>query len=83
MKNTSVALGDHFEQFVASQVASGRYASASEVMRDALRLLEAKNAHRDAVIAALVDGEKSGLSDRTPEDIRAAVKQGLRRDGGV
>jgi antitoxin ParD1/3/4 len=83
MKNTSVALGDHFEQFVAGQVASGRYTSASEVMRDALRLLEAKNKHREAVIAALVEGENSGVSERTPEDIRAAVKQDLHLDGGV
>jgi len=83
MKNTSVALGDHFEQFVAGQVASGRYTSASEVMRDALRLLEAKNNHREAVIAALVEGENSGISERTPEDIRATVKQDLHLDGGV
>ena len=83
MKNTSVALGDHFEQFVAGQVASGRYTSASEVMRDALRLLEAKNKHREAVIAALVEGENSGISERTPEDIRAAVKQDLHLYGGV
>ena len=60
MKNTSVALGDHFEEFVAGQVASGRYTSASEVMRDALRLLEAKSNHREAVIAALIEGEQSG-----------------------
>lgn len=83
MKNTSVALGDHFEEFVAGQVASGRYTSASEVMRDALRLLEAKSNHREAVIAALIEGEQSGISDRNPEDIRAAVKQELRLDGGV
>ena len=83
MKNTSVALGDHFERFVAGQVESGRYASASEVMRDALRLLEAKTNHREAVIAALIEGENSGVSERTPEDIRAAVKQELRLDGGV
>ena len=36
-KNTSISLGDHFEEFVAGQVVSGRYTSASEVMRDALR----------------------------------------------
>ena len=83
MKNTSVVLGDHFEEFVAGQVASGRYKSASEVMRDALRLLEAKSNHREAVIAALVQGEKSGVSDRTPEEIRAAVKQELRLDEDV
>ena len=83
MKNTSVALGEHFESFVAGQVASGRYRSASEVMRDALRLLEERNKHRDAVISALIEGEQSGISDRTPEDIRAAVKQDLHLDGGL
>ena len=83
MKNTSVALGEHFESFVAGQVASGRYRSASEVMRDALRLLEERNRHRDAVVAALIEGEQSGISDRTPEDIRAAVRQEMRPNGGV
>jgi len=83
MKNTSVALGEHFESFVAGQVASGRYRSASEVMRDALRLLEERNRYRDAVVAALIEGEQSGISDRTPEDIRAAVRQEMHSNGGV
>jgi antitoxin ParD1/3/4 len=37
---TSVALGTHFEAFVKSQVASGRYNNVSEVVRDGLRLLQ-------------------------------------------
>lgn len=37
---SSYAIGDYFESFIKSQLASGRYASASEVVRDALRLLE-------------------------------------------
>ena len=37
---TSVALGPHFEAFVKSQLASGRYNNVSEVIRDGLRLLE-------------------------------------------
>jgi antitoxin ParD1/3/4 len=37
---SSYAVGEHFEQFIRNQVDGGRYASASEVVRDALRLLE-------------------------------------------
>lgn len=83
MKNTSIALGEHFDTFVAAQIASGRYRSASEVMREALRLLETQTRYRDAVVAALVDGEESGISERTPEDIRAAVKEDLELNGAI
>ncbi|MGH8613070.1 MAG: type II toxin-antitoxin system ParD family antitoxin [Gammaproteobacteria bacterium] len=40
---SSYAVGEHFEQFIKQQVEGGRYASASEVVRDALRLLEEDN----------------------------------------
>ncbi len=83
MKNTSIALGEHFDGFVAEQVASGRYRSVSEVMRDALRLLEQSARHRDAVVQALIEGEESGVSERTPEDIQIAVKDEMRRNGSV
>lgn len=39
-RNTSVSLGDHFTEFVQEQVTSGRYATASDVLRAGLRLLE-------------------------------------------
>ncbi len=83
MKNTSVALGEHFENFVAGQVASGRYQSASEVMRDALRVLEEQTRYQDAVIAALIEGETSGISTRMPEDIRSAVRQEMKSNGAL
>jgi antitoxin ParD1/3/4 len=39
-KNTSILLGDYFDKFINSQVHSGRYSSASEVIRAALRMFE-------------------------------------------
>ncbi|MDA3867730.1 MAG: type II toxin-antitoxin system ParD family antitoxin [Salinivirgaceae bacterium] len=40
MKNTSISLGNYFDQFVQEQVAAGRYKNVSEVIRAGLRLLE-------------------------------------------
>jgi antitoxin ParD1/3/4 len=39
---SSYAIGDHFERFIRQQIETGRYASASEVVREALRLLEGR-----------------------------------------
>jgi antitoxin ParD1/3/4 len=59
-RNTSVVLGNHFAEFVDSQVESGRYGSASDVMRAGLRLLEEHEARVKALEAALIEGEESG-----------------------
>jgi len=39
-RNTSVSLGDHFSAFIEAQIQTGRYGSASDVLRAGLRLLE-------------------------------------------
>ncbi len=61
-KSTSFTLGQHFAEFIDSQVATGRYGSASEVVRAAMRLLEETEAKREALGAALIEGEQSGPS---------------------
>lgn len=58
-KNTSILLGDHFEKFINKEVSSGRYGSASEVVRTALRILESEEEKKSALIKALTKGEKS------------------------
>jgi len=56
-KNTSIALGEHFQKFVQEQVEQGRYGSASEVIRASLRLLE----EHDTKLAALRNAIKEGI----------------------
>jgi antitoxin ParD1/3/4 len=59
-QNTSVSLSDHFASFISAQVESGRYGSASDVVRAGLRLLEEHEAKVRALQDALAAGEKSG-----------------------
>jgi antitoxin ParD1/3/4 len=59
-RNTSISLGDHFAGFVDAQVRTGRYGSASDVVRAGLRLLEEHDARVRALEAALIAGEESG-----------------------
>ncbi len=63
-KNTSILLGDHFENFINSQIQSGRYASASEVVRAALRVFEQEENQKNELIKELKKGEKSGFVQR-------------------
>jgi len=60
-RNTSILLGDHFENFISTEVSSGRYNSASEVIRTALRLLETEELKKKKLNKALAQGEKSGF----------------------
>lgn len=62
-KNTSITLGEHFDGFISHQIESGRYGSASEVVRAGLRILEDSEGKLEALRQMLVDGEQSGGAD--------------------
>ncbi|EOG7610765.1 type II toxin-antitoxin system ParD family antitoxin [Vibrio cholerae] len=62
-KNTSITLGEHFDDFITSQIQSGRYGSASEVIRSALRLLENQETKLQSLRQLLIEGEQSGDAD--------------------
>lgn len=80
-KTTSVALGDHFTGFIADQVATGRYASASEVVRAGLRLLEERERALEELRAEIRKGEESGEPvPWNPTAWRAEWKAELARD---
>lgn len=67
-KNTSIILGNHFEQFINQEISSGKYTSASEVIRTALRLLEDEKNKVIQLRKALEEGEKSGFIDNFDSD---------------
>ncbi len=61
-KNTSVALGDHFENFVRFRINEGRYKNASEVIRAGLRLLEEEEQKYYVLKTAIQEGIDSGIA---------------------
>jgi antitoxin ParD1/3/4 len=60
-KNTSILLGDYFDNFINEQVKTGRFSSTSEVIRAALRMFEQEESKKNRLIAELKKGEKSGF----------------------
>ena len=77
----NVSLTPELDKFVASKVESGRYTSASEVVREALRLLEERDRARNAELAAFDRELGARLSDLNrgesvdPKDVRQRMEQ--------
>ena len=72
-KNTSITLGDHFDGFITGQVKSGRFGSASEVIRAALRLFENTETKLEALRKMLTEGEQSGIADYNYDELMAEL----------
>ena len=82
-RTTSFTLGEHFESFVAREIATGRYTSASEVVREALRLLEERKAKMEALRQALIEGEQSGPGRPLTRKVMGEIKARARKRAGV
>ena len=75
MKTTSVALGNHFEDFIQASILSGRYNNASEVVRSGLRLLEEQEQKMAVLRSAIQEGLDSGIvEDFDPDSHLASLK---------
>ena len=66
---TSYSIGKHFEEFIASLIESGRYSTASEVMRDGLRMIEEREQRREAKLEALRAEIQKGFDSGPAEEI--------------
>jgi antitoxin ParD1/3/4 len=76
---SSYTVGDHYEGLIRALVESGRYASASEVVRAGLRLVEEREQMRAAKLEALREAIREGLDSGPPEpldmdEIRSAAR---------
>jgi antitoxin ParD1/3/4 len=78
-KTTSINLGDHFQSFIDQQISSGRYGSASEVVRASLRLLEEREHKIEGLRRALIDGENSGdVGELDMNKIKSKARRGVK-----
>ena len=82
MASMNVSVPDPMREWVQQRIESGQYASVSDYVRDLIRRDQAQAEEQEAIIAALIQGEKSGISPRRIPEILAAVKQELQRQGG-
>jgi antitoxin ParD1/3/4 len=79
MATMNVSLPDPLREFVEERVRSGRYANASDYVRDLIRRDQDR---RDDLTRALADGEASGVSRRSVREIAAAAKASLKHGKG-
>ena len=62
-KNTSISLGEHYEDYARRKVASGEYSSTSEVIREALRLHEERSVFKSKLLQAIDEGLASPIDE--------------------
>lgn len=68
MATTSLSLGEHWEVFIKNEVSSGRYGSASEVVRDALRTMEERKSKIEALRTHLSEGAAQAKNGEFVDD---------------
>lgn len=74
MASTSMSLGKHWEAFLKECVESGEYGSATEVVRAALRDMEARQKAKDNLARLIREGEESGYMDWDPESFKRRMQ---------
>ncbi|HBC06430.1 MAG TPA: type II toxin-antitoxin system ParD family antitoxin [Rhodospirillaceae bacterium] len=81
MVKKSITVTDQQEAWIQGQLASGNYATDSELIREAIREKQTRADEIARIRSALVEAESGGMSDKSPEDIRRAVLAALKEDG--
>ncbi|MDT8870769.1 type II toxin-antitoxin system ParD family antitoxin [Komagataeibacter rhaeticus] len=74
----NISVPDPMRDWVQQRIDNGQYASVSDYVRDLIRRDQAQAEERQALVEALAQGERSGISPRTVPEILAAVKAAFR-----
>ncbi len=81
-RNTSISIGDYFDNFIKNRISEGRYKNASEVIRAGLRLLEEEENRIIALREAVQEGLESGIAhDFNPETHLEKIKSNRNLNG--
>ena len=77
----TITFTEQQDQWIKAKIAGGQFTNDSEYIRDLVRRDQEKTAELEMLRAAIIEGEQSGVSDRTSEDIRKAVRERMRKNG--
>ena len=77
----TITVTDQQDDWIKSRIEAGEFTNDSEYIRDLIRRDQARFSEIEAIRAALIEGEESGISNRTPQEVREAVKKRLRKNG--
>lgn len=83
MPRQSITFTSPNDNWLKSQVDSQEYSSKSEVINDLVRNARNKQADLEILRAALIEGENSGISERSPSEIMEAVIERKRKNGEI
>jgi antitoxin ParD1/3/4 len=83
-RNTSISIGNYFDNFIQNRISAGRFKNASEVVRAGLRLLEEEETRMIALREAIQEGIESGIAyDFNPESHLERLKAKKKLNGSV
>ena len=83
-RNTSISIGNYFDNFIKNRISAGRFKNASEVVRAGLRLLEEEETRIIALREAIQEGIESGIAyDFNPESLLERLKAKKKLNGSV
>ena len=77
----SITVTEQQDKWIQAQLASGNYASDSELLRDLIRKEQQRSAEVEAIRQKLLEAEQAGFVEKAPQEMLASFKDKARQDG--